>query len=83
MKFKILVSAAAALAAANSWAGPDKIKFPHDYLKGVLYQTLDRHDNKQYRELYAPADAEGLTFFVDAEWAKRWPAEEVWKARKR
>ena len=38
-------------------AGPEKIKFPSDYLKGVLYQTLDRHDTKQYRELYAPASA--------------------------
>src|SRR5262245_55872473 len=34
-------------------AGPEKIKFPSDYLKGELYQTLDRPDNKQYRELYA------------------------------
>ena len=40
-----------------AFAGPDKIKFPSDYLKGTLYQTLDRHDNKQYRELYAPAEA--------------------------
>jgi plastocyanin len=38
-------------------AGPDKIKFPSDYLRGVLYQTLDRPDSKQYRELYAPASA--------------------------
>jgi hypothetical protein len=38
-------------------AGPEKIKFPSDYLKGVLYQTLDRPDSKQYRELYAPAAA--------------------------
>ena len=38
-------------------AGPEKIKFPSDYLKGVLYQTLDRPDNKQYRELYATAAA--------------------------
>jgi plastocyanin len=40
-----------------SVAGPEKIRFPSDYLKGVLYQTLDRHDVKQYRELYAPAEA--------------------------
>ena len=38
-------------------AGPEKIKFPSDYLRGVLYQTLDRPDTKQYRELYAPAAA--------------------------
>jgi DNA-binding CsgD family transcriptional regulator len=42
-------------------AGPEKIKFPSDYLKGVLYQTLDRTDTKQYRELYAtPAAVEAL-----------------------
>jgi plastocyanin len=42
---------------ALAFAGPDKIQFPSNYLKGTLYQTLDRHDNKQYRELYAPAEA--------------------------
>ena len=48
---------AALLACTPALAGPDKIKFPSDYLKGVLYQTLDRPDTKQYRELYAPAAA--------------------------
>ena len=35
-------------------------------------------------ELQAPADAEDHPFydFVTAEWAKRWPSEEIWKARK-
>jgi plastocyanin len=46
-----------AMASAAAFAGPEKIKFPSDYLKGVLYQTLDRTDTKQYRELYAPAEA--------------------------
>ena len=43
--------------AASAAAGPEKIQFPSDYLRGVLYQTLDRPDTKQYRELYAPAAA--------------------------
>ena len=38
-------------------AGGDKIAFPADYAKGVLYTTVDRADNKQYRELYAPKAA--------------------------
>jgi plastocyanin len=46
-----------AFLATGAVAGPEKIKFPSDYLKGVLYQTLDRPDSKQYRELYAPAAA--------------------------
>ena len=37
-------------------AGPEKIKFPNDYLRGVLYQTVDRADIKQYRELYTQAE---------------------------
>ena len=52
-----IVVLAGALAATSALAGPEKIKFPSDYLKGVLYQTLDRPDNKQYRELYAPREA--------------------------
>ncbi len=38
-------------------AGGDKVAFPADYAKGVLYTTVDRADNKQYRELYAPKAA--------------------------
>jgi len=52
--FAVLTGAALA---SYAFAGPENIKFPNDYLKGVLYQTLDRHDSKQYRELYAPAEA--------------------------
>jgi hypothetical protein len=33
-------------------AGADNVKFPANYAKGVLYTTVDRADNKQYRELY-------------------------------
>ena len=52
MKTKILLLSAV-FASTGALAGPEKIKFPSDYLKGVLYQTLDRPDIKQYRELYA------------------------------
>jgi hypothetical protein len=38
-------------------AGGDKVVFPADYAKGVLYTTVDRPDNKQYRELYATKEA--------------------------
>jgi len=58
MKLKaqwLAVAAVGALvwAAPAAQAGPEKIKFPSDYLKGTLYATLDRPDTKQYRELYA------------------------------
>jgi plastocyanin len=54
MKFVLLAAMFVSMAAV---AGPEKIKYPGDYLKGVLYQTLDRPDTKQYRELYASAAA--------------------------
>jgi len=38
-------------------AGGDKVAFPADYAKGVLYTTLDRADLKQFREIYAPKAA--------------------------
>ncbi len=38
-------------------AGGDKVAFPADYAKGVLYTTVDRPDVKQFRELYAPKAA--------------------------
>ena len=34
-------------------------------------------------EIQAPAGATTRYKFVTAEWARRWPAEEIWKARKR
>ena len=38
-------------------AGGDLVKFPEDYAKGVLYTTVDRPDNKQYRELFVSKEA--------------------------
>ncbi len=38
-------------------AGGDKVAFPDNYAKGVLYTTVDRPDNKQYRELYSTPEA--------------------------
>lgn len=38
-------------------AGGDLVKFPEGYDRGVLYATVDRADNKQYRELYINKEA--------------------------
>ena len=41
-------------------AGGDKVVFPEGFDKGVLYTTVDRADNKQYREFYtSPAAVDG------------------------
>jgi ubiquinone/menaquinone biosynthesis C-methylase UbiE len=38
-----------------------------------------------FRELYAPDDAVDHEYYdyVPAEWARKWPSEEIWRARKR
>ena len=53
------VAAAAAVLAAiiPVRAGGDKVAFPESYASGVLYTTVDRSDNKQYRELYVSPPA--------------------------
>lgn len=38
---------------ATALAGGDKVAFPTGYEKHTLYSVQDRHDVKQYRELYA------------------------------
>lgn len=43
--------------AASVASGPELIRFPDGFEKGVLYSTLDRHDTKQYRELYSTPEA--------------------------
>ena len=41
------------LSGYSALAGGDKVAYPENYDKGTLYTTVDRYDNKQYRELYA------------------------------
>ena len=59
--YAITASAVAILAAvaipAAVRAGGDKIAFPADYAKGVMYMTFDAAANKTYRELYTSAAA--------------------------
>jgi len=55
-------SAAIAAAALTGLAAPvladgDKVAFPSNYDKGVMYTTVDRADNKQYRELFVSPPA--------------------------
>ena len=44
-------------AAASVRAGNEKIAFPNDYAKGVVYKSEDRPDNKQVRELFITREA--------------------------
>lgn len=48
-------------------------------LRRLGYDVID------FRQLYAPDDAVDHPYYsyVPAAWAKRWPVEEIWRARKR
>ncbi len=52
-----------------------------------LFQLLRKtgFEVVDFRELYAPDDAVDHPYYkwVPVEWAKQWPAEEIWRARKR
>jgi hypothetical protein len=54
---------------------------------GVLLRLLRRNGFEvlDLVELFAPEDAVDHAFYdyVPAAWAKQWPAEEIWRARKR
>jgi hypothetical protein len=57
IKILALTGLAAITLTAAVRAGGDKVMFPENYAKDVLYTTVDRPDNKQFRELYAPKEA--------------------------
>ena len=53
---------------------------------GELYALLREagFDVLDIKELYAPVDAEKAEYYhSDPEWGKRWPWEEIWRARRR
>jgi Cytochrome P460 len=57
MSCKFAAAAAAAVLATvavafPACAGGDKVAFPAAFAEGVLYATIDRADNKQFRELF-------------------------------
>jgi hypothetical protein len=52
-----LVAGTAAIVAMQARAGGDKIAFPENHAAGMLYTTVDRADNKQFRELFTSAAA--------------------------
>ena len=58
----VTIAAAAAALAALAIAGPvgaggDKVAFPENHETSVLFTTVDRADNKQFREFYTSAPA--------------------------
>ena len=69
------------------WREGDHVAVEFHAPPGELTRTLRRtgFELLDLIELYAPADAVDHEYYshVPAEWAKQWPAEEIWRARKR
>jgi SAM-dependent methyltransferase len=65
------------------WADDGSVEFHPGF--GALIRILRRHDFdvEDLIELHAPPGATTRYDWADADWARRWPTEEIWKARKR
>ena len=66
------------------WEDEDTTEFQLGH--GELFRVLRESgfDVLDLIELYAPEDARDHDYYhSDAEWAKKWPWEEIWRARKR
>ncbi len=67
------------------WTEPDhEIEFQMGHGDLVRVLRTNGFEIEDLIELYAPENAVDHDHYAsNAEWAKRWPAEEIWKARKR
>jgi SAM-dependent methyltransferase len=65
------------------WPDDDSVEFhlPHGEMIRLLRST--GFEIEELTEIQAPANAVSRSPYVTAEWSRRWPSEEVWKARKR
>jgi SAM-dependent methyltransferase len=65
------------------WPGDQGVEFhlPHgDWIRLLRHSGFEIEDMVEFR---SPAGAATCYPFVTVEWARQWPCEEVWKARKR
>ncbi len=66
------------------WPDSDEVEFqlPHGELIDLLHDS--GFELERLVELYAPDDAVTHEYydFITPEWARKWPAEEIWAARK-
>ena len=65
------------------WEGGVEFHIPHGEWIDLLH--ANGFEIERLIERQAPADAETHNYYayVTAEWAKKWPCEEIWAARKR
>ena len=67
------------------WDGTEGVEFQPPHGEWIRVLRANAFDVEALHELRAPADAVNHEYygFVTADWARKWPAEEIWVARKR
>jgi len=65
------------------WPDTDGVEFHLGYGDMIRLLRASGFEVEDLVELRPPAGATTRYPYVDAAWARRWPSEEVWKARKR
>ena len=66
------------------WPGDESVEFHLGYGDWIRLLCANGFDIEDLVEIRAPERAPPTRFgFVTPEWARRWPSEELWKARKR
>jgi len=69
----------------TTWPDEDSVEFHLPHGKWIDLLRANGFEVEALHELQAPEDARVSAYYdyVDVEWARRWPAEEIWVARKR
>jgi hypothetical protein len=65
------------------WPEEDSVEFHLGYGDWIRLLRANGFEIEDLIELRPGDDAVTRYPFVEIEWARRWPCEEVWKARKR
>jgi SAM-dependent methyltransferase len=65
------------------WPGDQGIGFHPSHGDWIRLLRRSGFEIEELIEVHPPADAVTTYPFVTLEWARKWPSEEIWKARKR
>jgi hypothetical protein len=64
------------------WPGEDSVEFHLGYGDWIRLLRANRFEVLDLVELRPPEGATTSYQFVTTEWARQWPSEQAWKARK-
>jgi SAM-dependent methyltransferase len=66
------------------WTDPDEIEFQLGHGDWISLLRANGFEIEELHELYAPESAVDHDYYhSSAEWSKKWPSEEIWRARLR